>query len=393
MVFHKGLKRILITSSSNSVILIDYIRELLSVGKFEITVIGCHQSTWLEFYRQHGVKFFYIPEENAPEKFFPRKIRRPGDFLHWLRARLFILINKGRYDFVHVQSMVGSALKYAAIMNAHKGKLILTDWGRVYVKNHKEFMQEKCYLDEAYKIVVMNEDAKDVINREYDFLFDKKCIVLDFGNTTIKYMDYYMSRYGNKRLKEMARKHYGMPQDKIVIAIGYCGRKQQQHIYVINQINTFPESVKKKIFLYCQMSYSVTDVSYVKRVRRALEICGCQYVIDKQFLKYPQNAAMKMGVDIFVHAGKIDALSASMMEYIYAGKKVFNPAWVGYNLYDECGGVRDITYSDFEDLRDKLLEAIRNPYWDSETQETNRRIIGELKSWENLLPKWVELYE
>lgn len=379
----ESLKKIMILVGSDSVILPNYIKELLKVKRFHITVMSWRKTQWLKFYKKYNIKYIYKPE----------RISGLSDFVYWLRAWMFMLVSRGSYDFVHVQSVVGSGMKYGEMLRAGKGKLILTYWGAdIYNKKHEAFKREKCYLDQAYKVTVMINDMKKILNREYQFCFDEKCSVLDFGDIVIDCMSRYLSQYGEARLKKMSRKHYHMPQDKIVVAIGYCGREEQQHIRVINQIKSFPENIKERLFLYCHMSYGVLSERYVRQVKSALEQCGCAYTISDQFMNSSEIAVMKMGVDIFVHAQKFDALSSSMIEYVYAGKKVFNPEWLAYNLQDEVGA-QDITYKDFEDLGAKLLQAIEVPDWEPQIRESNRRAVEGSKSWKYLMPEWIKLYQ
>lgn len=379
----KGIEKIAIMAGSDSVILLNYIKELLKVKKFDITVLGCRKTQWMKFYKKYHIKYIYIPE----------RLYNPGDVVYWMRAWIYLLIHRGRFDFVHVQSGIRSSMKYGDILDAGKGKMIITYWGGdIYNKKHQAFGQEKCYLDKAYKLTVMIKGMKEILNREYQFEYDRKCSVLDFGDVAIDYIDTYLSKYSEARLKKIARKRYHMPLDKVVIAIGYCGRAQQQHIKVANQIRSFPEDVKRKIFLYCHMSYGVESGQYLARVEAALKRCGCEYAISDQFMNSPEIALMKIGVDIFVHAAKFDALSSSMIEYVSAGKKVFNPDWIGYRLQDELGA-QDIIFSDFEDLGAKLLLAIEQPDWEPSIKEMNREAVVRTRSWKYLISEWVKLYQ
>ncbi len=379
----KKLEKIAIMAASDSIILPNYIKELLKVKKADITVVGFQKTQWAKFYKRNHIRYIYIPTA----------VSKPGDLVYWLRARLYLLIYKGTFDFVHVQSAILTSMVYGDILNAGKGKMIITYWGGdIYNKKYQKFRQKKCYLDKADQLTVMISDMKEILNKEYQFRYDQKCSVLDFGNVVIDRMGSYLSRYSEAHLKKIARQRNHMPQDKIVVAIGYCGRMQQQHIKVINQISCFPRDVKKRMFLYCHMSYGVESERYLAEVGEALKQCGCAYTISEQFMNSSEIALMKIGVDIFVHAAKFDALSSSMVEYVYAGKKVFNPDWVGYRLRDELGA-QDIVFSDFEDLGSKLLGALEDPEWEPSVKERNREAVEWTRSWKYVMPEWVKLYQ
>ena len=381
------MKRIVFFTYSDNVFTQDYIKELLKTGDFKITVIGFQPTRWTAFYKKRHIRYIDVPRIYLPEQ---SSIK---DYLKYLRARLFIFLNRDRFDFIHVHSVVENSLKHAKMLMGRRGKLILTYWGGdIFSKSNEQFMREKHYLDCAYKINVMTDRMREILDHKYDFRYHDKCRVVDFGNTTIGYMDQYVSKYGKERLLRLSRKKYGMPQDKIVIAVGYCGRKQQQHLHVIDQIRKYPAEVKKNIFLYCHMPYDIESKNYIAKVRNALKLCGCDYLLSEQYLTFSQIAAMKMGVDIMVHAGSYDAISASMIEYIYAGKIVLNPEWVGYDLYEQFG-IRDIQYHDFEDLGIKLAHVLKNICQDQMAVERNQEIIAEMYRWDRVISKWLELYQ
>lgn len=380
------MKKVVFLVNSDNVFLQNYIEELHKAEKMKITVISFVKTKRMPFYNKYGVKFIYMPQK--------QQISNVSSVFYWLRAFMYIKQNKGQIDIAHVHLInCEEALKYAQILKRKNGKLILTYWGGdVYAKSHETYMRERKYLEEAHKINVMADDMKEILNREYDFAFDKKCEVVSFGNSTLRYTDRYLSKYGEAGLKRIACKKFSFPMDKLVIAIGYSGRPQQQHIRVIKQIAKYDNEVKNKIFLYCHMAYDTNTENYMERVKRELKKTGCQYTVNEEYLNASQIAIMKMGVDIFVHAGKYDALSDSMLEYLYAGKKVFNPEWIEYGIF-ETKGIRDIKYADFEDLGNKLLLAIKDPYWPTEIKVNNRTKVGEISGWDDLLPQWLELYQ
>lgn len=381
------MKRIVFLTYSDNVFTQNYIKELLKTGDFKITVIGFQHTRWMAFYKKHHIRYIDVPRIYLPEQ---SSIK---DYIRYLRARLFIFLNRNRFDFIHVQSVVENSLKHAKMLMGRRGKLILTYWGGdIFSKSNEQFRREKCYLDCAYKINVLKDEMRDILNQKYQLQFNDKCRVFSFGNTNISIMKRYLEKYGKTHVKRIARKYFGMPEDKVVIAVGYSARPQQQHIKVIDQIKMYPAHKKEQIFLYCHMSYGQGGADYVQKVDNALKKSGCQYKINADYVKPSELAMMKLGTDIFVHAGTYDSLSESMLEYIYAGKKVFNPSWIEYDMFQQLG-IQDIKYNDFEDLEIKLLDAVSAPYWDQSTEEQNRQGVSKLCDWDLLLPKWLELYE
>lgn len=381
------MKRIVFLTYSDNVFTQNYIKELLKTGDFKITVIGFQPTRWTAFYKKRRIRYIEVP------RIYLTGQTSIKDGIRYLQARLYIFLNRGRFDFIHVHSVVENSLKHAEMLMGRKGKMILTYWGGdMFSKSNGQFMREKRYLNRAYKINVLKDEMRDILNQKYHFEFDDKCRVFSFGNTNIGIMKRYLGKYGKNRVKSIARKYFGIPEDKVVIAIGYSARPQQQHIKVINQLKKFSEQKKEQIFLYCHMSYGQGGEEYLREVDNALRRCGCQYKINADYVKPSELAMMKLGTDIFVHAGTYDSLSESMLEYIYAGKKVFNPSWIKYDMFQQLG-IQDIKYSSFEDLGSKLSDAINDPYWNASIEEQNRQGVGQLCDWELLLPKWLELYE
>ncbi len=56
----KKLEKIAIMAASDSIILPNYIKELLKVKKADITVVGFQKTQWAKFYKRNHIRYIYI---------------------------------------------------------------------------------------------------------------------------------------------------------------------------------------------------------------------------------------------------------------------------------------------------------------------------------------------
>ena len=195
------MRNIAFLTLSDNVFTKNYIEELLRVGDFKITIIAFHNTRWAEFYKKHRIRYIYVPRGYLANHY------QRGDCIQYIKALIFIFLNRGKYDFIHVQSVRENSLKHAKLLMGRRGKLILTYWGGdIFSKTHEEFMREKSYLDCAYKINVLKDEMRDILDQKYHFAFHDKCRVFSFGNTNIGIMKRYLGKYGKNRVKRIARK-------------------------------------------------------------------------------------------------------------------------------------------------------------------------------------------
>lgn len=176
---------------------------------------------------------------------------------------------------------------------------------------------------------------------------------------------------------------------KTCICIGYCGRRQQQHIEVIKQLNKISSDTKNKILILLPMTYSIdSNDSYITEVKKAVVKCGIDYVMFEEFMTDEEVAKLRLVTDAFIHAQTTDAFSGSICEILYAGGMLVNAKWLHYKEFDKY----PIKYREFEKF-DELPPIIESLVQERKVRnDDNRRIIQSLRAVDNCRNAWVNYY-
>ena len=183
----------------------------------------------------------------------------------------------------------------------------------------------------------------------------------------------------------------GIQKNEIAIAVGYNGIREQQHLEVVKSLNELDFGDKKNLHIYIHMGYGASDDLYMKELNDELLKLGCKYTISKKFMDESEIARLRFAMDIFINAQTTDALSASMLEYLYAGCIVLNPEWLKYDFLKE-NKIYNCIYKDFQDLPQKLQKVLFCNKNIEEQIEHTKQIIFLSYSWEKIIEKWQKLY-
>ena len=82
--------------------------------------------------------------------------------------------------------------------------------------------------------------------------------------------------------KEEIKKICGFKTNKIIVSCGYNGGIAQQHLKILEALNTMSCKYKDSIILYLHMGYGLTS-NYYNIIKEKIEKIGIEYKIDTNF--------------------------------------------------------------------------------------------------------------
>jgi hypothetical protein len=385
-----------------------YIEHVLTNVASSVAIVSPGNNKFSDYYKKSDIKVYSIESEGArgqskPSSFLKIKIalsrkiksvlpkiikNKIGEILLIRKIRL---INKelGTFDVIHFHYVYpGMERVYAPIISRHRGKMILTYWGSdLFRITHRP--ENLSLLDKASKITFMTMSLLDRFNSIYGRQYSGKSEIIDFGVFGYDYIDLAekdqtgLLSYGNE---------LGIKKNKLCIAIGYNGSSGQQHIRIINSISEMSNELKDKLHLVVHFGYNQDHEDYRREVVRNLEQSGFSWTLLDDFLDEMSVARLRCIVDVLIHAQVTDALSASMLEYIYAGATVINGDWLSYRELEKSG-VHYISFHDFDELATIVHQIVLGHDDHSEELSSNRDILYRLNSWDAVKPAWVRIYE
>lgn len=376
-------KKLLIIGNPNSVFTMQYIENILkSTKEYEIYVLSLIEVTnFVDFYaknkitivvnvRQKGMKLWRFLLATA------HKIRR---------------INMD-FDYIHVHYIDRVVLSLAKVLSRNNAKIVVSYWGSdIYRKEKKAFYNEEPYLKQVSHITFINGEMQEIFESYYGLKYRKKCQLLDFGNGCMESMHEVSLKYQDE-LIEYAKSAFGFSKNKIIVGVGYNGAVIQQHEEVLKEIKKLPLNIRSQLFLFLHMGYGVIEEEREGRIKAILQDIQCEYLISKEFMTGERLALLRYAVDVYVNGEKTDAMSATVLEYLYGGKVVVNPLWLQYEFLKQ-NKLKDVKYKNFTDLTKVLTKVFSEELVTEKEKAHNRKTLYELCSWNSIIDRWLALYD
>ena len=276
-------------------------------------------------------------------------------------------------------------------------KLVITFWGsdllRDAVSNYKTAQAFKPWIEKASAINLMDNHSKGVFDELYSDVNTDKAIVLDFGDSLFDKIDKEVDTLG----KDKAKEKYNLPIDKVIVHIGHNGSVAHQHIKLLETLNNLPQKYKDNLYLVMHFGYSIGGYGYSKEeyidaVNKAASDTEIAYKIITDYITGKDMADFRLTADIMLYGQLTDAISASVVETVYAGGYFINPIWLDYSQLKEQG-IKYAEYSEFEEIQEIIEQFLDGNRLSEKDLKLNREAIKKLKGWDFLAPKWRELYE
>ncbi len=371
------MKKILIIGESDSVYIKEYVEYMLKENSsLDFSILTMAKNRYLDFYKDNGIKVILMEDYSNP------------NFKLTIYHKFLINILKERYDFIHVQAVSYNALKLATIVAGKRSKVIASYWA--YSSGKQEIEKIGKLLGRVYKISFVTKTLMKDFQSHYGHIYDKRISCMDLVMSGIENMKHIAENKDMEELRLKGKNEMGFPKDKVVVAVGYCGRKDQQHLQVLNSLETLPNEILQKLYVYIHVAYGITDEAYIRRIEavgKRMEKRGCICNVSKEYIQGERLAYLRFGADVFINGIKQDVLSATMLEYLCGGAMVFNGNWLNYSELDDVG-LAHIRFNDFKELPMHLMEHIE----DVSVNEENAKLMWTNWSWSERVKKWIKLY-
>ena len=223
--------------------------------------------------------------------------------------------------------------------------------------------------------VCSSRSLKELFQHHFGYSPD----VIDFGNAQLPCIDEAWERGVDLCKASILKQLVG----KISICIGYNANPAQQHLKVLKAVESMPQEIKNRLCLILPMTYGGSE-EYIGSIKLALEKSGSAGVVLTDYMDRREIAELRVASDIFIHAQTTDALSASLLESLYAGSVVLNAKWLHYPEFDDWG-IETIGFESFQDLEDKLNLILQDTIV---RNRKNQKELSEYASWDTCRDKW-----
>lgn len=357
---------VLITTEANSIFIKEYVENVL-LGRYDVLLVTNECRKYRRFYRENGVK---VVVWNPPKTFALRPAGRISDKIR-------------RDDIIHVHYVEPNYLRYLFVPWIKCKKRILTYWGSDLLRLPMgQIKSIGPFLYTADSLVIMNENMRPKMQEAVGKWRWNRIKCIDFGNSIFDEID----KAEKIMTADDCRKRFELPTDKITVAVGYNPIREQQHLEMMQEVVKLPEELLSQMFFVFHFGYGQRETAYINRLYKLLEENNLQYIVLEKFLEKQETAILRLCMDVFLYGQTTDALSASMLEYMYAGAVLIKPAWLKYAEFEDYDYHE---YKKFEELAPLLERLVRQGIVKT---EHNRKLLKGRKSWDVYTPQWRALY-
>lgn len=376
-------RKILLLGENNSIWTKRCMEHSGIIGNSDIYLVCTDTSEYDSSYRKKGVRVCIIKHNRLFDRI--PKVRGLVKILEYLSCVNRLRKKIGSFDVVHASFITREKMLAIRLVRKYAGKIVCTFWGSdLFRVPDKQLRRYKRSLEQADVIMLSTDEMRKKFISVFGRSLCDRMLKLKFGVTMLEYIE--PDDTAN------ARALSNIPENKTVITVGYNGKDCQNHIKVIKALHKLSRAQRKRLFLLLPVTYGLTP-GYRSRLVSSLGELGCGYRLIEEYLDDEQLARLRESSDVFIHAQTTDAFSASVQEYLYARKLVFNPVWIQYrDMKDK--GIYFKEYKDYDELIRLLSEYLENGISEEERQRLirNSGIIWKLSSWGALSSGWKGLY-
>ena len=371
-------KKIFLIGNPKSSYITQYIEHVLEPLGFDIYMQGTlndDRSEFYDFFVTHNVHFIKGYDGSRVKILH---IPVLGGILR-LFLDIFPLRKSVSFDYIHVQFITMQDLLRAFFARKNKGcEFYASFWGSDLLRMPKLYLKmERPFLNRMKSITC---DSHLMI-KKYDRIYPatkNRINVVYYGVSLLPVID----NWENK--KDECRNCFSIPHGKIVIAIGYNGRWQQQHDKVMTALKSIVD--KSKYFIILQYTYGINNVEYDSSLQTIMKGCGFEYKFVTGYLSMDDISKLRIAVDVFINAQTTDAFCNSIKEYMYARTQIISASWLHYPEIDMFPLYMN-EFSNFNEIPDLLEKPI-----EAEKLNWNRERIWKESSWSICREKWADIY-
>lgn len=371
------MKKYLIVGGVGSIWMKEYIKNIHDWRNehiYAITFVSLDEEIEKE-YQKMGIELIYL---DAGSSIFD-KIKK-ALYLVWFGVLHRI---KGDIGFceIHMPSHSIQLFFITKMVSLLNSQNIIVFWGSDILRINKKIAKKLQPLIEMCKKVGLGTyEMQKTFRSYYGDIYNEKIFAAKFGSIGFDSIDKIKSQHSKGECKRML----GMNDEKKVIAIGYSGGREHQHIEVIRNMTELSDDIKNKIFIVIHMG-SAYEEKYLEEIKQQLSQTNIENIIICKAFTIEEIGVLRMATDVFVHAQVSDALSSTVRECIYAGAILVNPKWINYREYDELG-VRYLRYSDFSEIKNIITRIVQGEY--NINLESNSKIVYDKYSWNAVKEDW-----
>jgi hypothetical protein len=177
----------------------------------------------------------------------------------------------------------------------------------------------------------------------------------------------------------------GLDPDKKNLVVGHNGSKYNNHVPVLKVLKESGIIDLNDYNVILPITYFPDAPEYKSEVFEALKDVPNQCVLEN-LLFGKELAALRLSTDFLIHTLQSDAMSATLIESIYAGATPIVGSWLPYGNFDRFK-IPLVRVDDFSEIPKKIVSSEYKV-----SQQTRDNINTFLRA-EHVLDNWIDIYK
>ena len=372
-----------------------------------ILVIGSLKLFWFQKYLDEVVLKLYHPhqvwiltdecnaelcnnysKQNVHIEIVPSHSTNSMIFYAQLFLWAFQMKKKAYFDIIHVQYVSIKNLILAHMMKKSKTKLIATLWGSdIALKNDRTVRRMNYLLNKFELILTTAKRIESVAKRRLSIENTQKVQTIHFGLDSLSMIQ---SLKKSGLTTEDSRTKLGIDSKAVTVVIGYNARPMQQHLKVIEEISKLSTNVKEQLQILLPMTYlREGNEEYIEKVKKTCERADLKYKSFDRFMHEPENSYLHLSGDVYINAQESDALSGSVLEFLFGGATLLNAKWIEYPEYKDWG-IHYYSFQAFSEISTVLNSIVSEKKYIKQGESLTEMYTD--LTWKHLIKKYDKIY-
>lgn len=316
--------------------------------------------------------------------------------IHWEPAIMLTgVLTQKDINVVHVHFVDNLNVRYLKYLPS-RIKVVCTFWG-------SDLFMSRSLWEHYYQCKsITKADIITVTTPEMEMVIASKFgqeAVAKIRNTTFmlspelfQLIDAHKLTDDKEAVLKTFRSKFGIPDNKIIIAIGNNARLENNHLQILTELTALSPEAKQRLFLVIPASYGNSSSEYFTEVILLAGKTGIPHLFIKDFLPDAEIAHLRLITDIYLHLPIDDALSGTAIEFMYAGKIFITGGWLPYSLFRRHGlHYHQINnFSEINNTLENILSDIKNH---TERSARNIPIIRNTLHPDKVVSGWIDMYD
>ncbi|MEX0939735.1 MAG: hypothetical protein WD607_03665 [Candidatus Paceibacterota bacterium] len=375
-------KRILIVGNANHSLITNYVKWLKKTRRdLEIDILT--DRLIKNSARVYYNNVYYINFYNLLYSIIQRIPGIRALYASYLYSNIIKEVSK--YEFVHIHFLSMHFSYFIFLVKKYTNtKVITTIWGSDFSHHYykdKKLFKTACSLSD--KITFANKKKREKFIEKFQWKKDN-LLLCRFGLAPLEILKEI------NITKEEAKKKLGWDHNKIAVTIGYNLNPLQQHLKILQELNSLKE-YHKDIELILPLTYG-GNKAYKRKLLKTLNKLPFNYRIYDEYLSDYTVSLIRKASQIMIQLQKTDQFSGSMQEHLYTRNVVITGSWLPYQTMKDYG-INFLEVERIDQLSGTLIQVLKNYNNYHKDTSANPAAVLELSLWEKNISNWAQLYE